>query len=60
MNPLNTKDPYMLLSILNMKLRDHYETLELLCEDLEYSVEEVLSRMDSIGYTYSMDTNQFV
>ncbi len=60
MNPLNTKDPYMLLSILNMKLRDRYESLEALCDDFDYSIEEVMGRMDGIGYTYSTTTNQFV
>ncbi|MBO1680927.1 DUF4250 domain-containing protein, partial [Bittarella massiliensis (ex Durand et al. 2017)] len=29
------KDPAMLLSIVNMKLRDFYPSLDVLCDDLE-------------------------
>jgi len=29
------KDPVMLLSFINLKLRDYYPSLEQLCEDLE-------------------------
>ena len=29
------KDPVMLLSYVNMKLRDMYSTLDAMCEDLE-------------------------
>ena len=33
------EDPDMLASFLNMKLRDHYATLDALCEDLELDKE---------------------
>ena len=35
------KDPMMLFSVVNMKLRDHYSSLDELCDDLhiEYSPE---------------------
>ena len=36
------KDPNMLLSIINTKLRDFYESLEDLCEDLDYDIEDLL------------------
>ena len=29
------KDPMLLLSVVNMKLRDEYDSLDALCEDLE-------------------------
>jgi glycine cleavage system regulatory protein len=29
------KDPFMLLSWVNMKLRDRYESLQALCDDLD-------------------------
>ena len=32
-------DPYMLLSIINLKLRDYYSDIESLCDDLEIEKE---------------------
>lgn len=60
MENLNRKDPYMMLSIVNMKLRDECPSLEDLCKTYDLDIEEVLGRMDAIGYTYSMTRNQFV
>ena len=60
MENLNRKDPYMMLSIVNMKLRDECDCLEALCKDYDLDMEELLGRMDAIGYTYSMANNQFV
>ena len=53
------QDPYILLSYLNMKLRDQYDTLEALCDDLSLSVEEVAEKLSSIGYSYDPTSNQF-
>lgn len=52
-------DPIMLLSIMNMKLRDQYSSLDILCYDLEISKEGILSRLNSIGYSYNERENQF-
>ena len=60
MENLNRKDPYTMLSIVNMKLRDECDSLEALCKDYDLDMEELLGRMDAIGYTYSMANNQFV
>ena len=60
MENLNRKDPYMMLSIVNMKLRDECDSLESLCKAYDLDMEELLGRMDAIGYSYSMQTNQFV
>ncbi|MDU6853889.1 MAG: DUF4250 domain-containing protein [Clostridiales bacterium] len=60
MENLNRKDPYMMLSIVNMKLRDECDSLETLCKDYDLDMEELLGRMDAIGYTYSMANNQFI
>ena len=60
MENLNRKDPYMMLSIVNMKLRDECDSLESLCKVYDLDMEELLGRMDVIGYSYSMKTNQFV
>ena len=53
------KDPAMLLSWTNMKLRDFYGSLEELCEDLDVEKAEIEKNLKSIGYEYSSKTNQF-
>lgn len=60
MESLNRKDPYMMLSIVNMKLRDECSSLEDLCQTYDMDIEEILGRMDAIGYTYKASINQFV
>ena len=54
------KDPIMLLSMINMKLRDRYASLDALCEDMDASREEIVRALDEIGYTYNQQTNQFI
>ena len=54
------KDPVMLLSFLNMKLRDFYSDLSALCEDLDVSEVEIKEKLATIGYVYDADRNQFV
>ena len=54
------KDPVMLLSFLNMKLRDFYSELSALCEDLDVSEAEIEEKLAAIGYVYDADRNQFV
>ena len=38
-------DPIMLLSVVNMKLRDSYASLDALCDDLDVSEDEIVSRL---------------
>ena len=52
-------DPIILLSMVNMKLRDQYSSLDLLCSDLELNKEEIISRLGEVGYKYSEKENQF-
>ncbi len=54
------KDPYMLLSVLNMKLRDSYKSFEDLCEDMDADSAEITAAMEKLGYTYDEKVNQFV
>ena len=54
------KEPVMLLSVINTKLRDHYASLDLLCEDLELSKGEIVQALAQIDYTYDTEGNQFV
>ena len=53
------KDPVILLSILNMKLRDRYSSLEELCDDMDEDREEILKIMEEAGYRYDADQNAF-
>lgn len=52
-------DPIMLLSYLNLKLRDEYDDLESLCSGLDISRQEIEEKLKSVGYRYNKDTNQF-
>ena len=54
------KDPVMLLSFLNLKLRDYYSDLEKLCDDLDIEKDTITDKMKSIGYTYDEERNQFI
>lgn len=53
------KDPAMLLSFINMKLRDQYDSLESLCDDLDVSQDEVIQTLQKIDYIYDEQLNQF-
>ncbi len=54
------KDPAMLLSFLNMKLRDTYRSLDQLCEDLEVNRQELEDKMADLNYIYDAVKNQFL
>lgn len=52
-------DPNILLSMVNMKLRDFYSNLSALCEDIDVTEEELIEKLSSIGYKYEKEQNQF-
>ena len=54
------KDPMMLMSVINMKLRDFYKDLDTLCQDLNINQEELIEKLADIDYEYDVNTNQFV
>lgn len=47
------KDPAMLMSWINLKLRDFYGDLDELCEDLEIDKDDVISILHQAGYEYN-------
>lgn len=53
------KDPILLLSVVNTKLRDNYSSLEELCHAEDADPEEIIQTLDAIGYVYQSDLNQF-
>lgn len=50
----------MLLSFINLKLRDYYSGLEALCEDLDVAKEEITEKLAGIDYHYDQEKNQFI
>lgn len=53
------KDPVMLLSYVNMQLRDHYSSLEDCCLSLDIVQQELETKLASINYFYDSKSNQF-
>lgn len=52
-------DPFMLLSVVNMKLRDFYSSLDAMCEDLGEDKESILSKLGEAGFEYDEKLNKF-
>ncbi|MCI6714771.1 MAG: DUF4250 domain-containing protein [Lachnospiraceae bacterium] len=53
-------DPVMLLSFVNLKLRDYYGSLTALCDDLDADKAEIEAKLAKIDYHYDEEKNQFV
>ena len=53
------KDPMILLSYVNTRLRDHYKDLDALCEDLGASREELERALEAVGFQYDAEQNRF-
>ena len=52
-------DPVILLSVLNTKLRDQYQSLAVLCEDLNLDEQSIRRKLNAIGFQYDEARNQF-
>lgn len=53
-------DPAMLLGFINLKLRDFYASLDMLCDDLDIDRAEIEDKLSIIDYHYDKEKNQFV
>ncbi len=53
------KDPMMLFSLINMKLRDFYPSLDALCEDLNVNKSDIVNRLKEVGFEYNQEQNKF-
>ena len=53
------RDPAILLSWVNTKLRDCYPDLESLCEDLDLDAEELRTSLSVLDVRYDPDQNRF-
>lgn len=54
------KDPAMLLSFINLKLRDYYKSFDELCEDMGLDKKQITDKLALIDYAYDEETNRFV
>ena len=54
-----TMDINIAYSMINMKLRDLYSSLDDLCEDMDISRGELTEHFEKNGYIYNESTNQF-
>ena len=53
------KDPIILLSYVNTKLRDEYASLDELCDDLNEDRKQIEEKLKTIDYYYSAELNRF-
>ncbi len=53
------KDPMMLMSFINMKLRDFYPTLDALCDDMDVDRQKLENKMAEAGLEYNAAANKF-
>ncbi len=54
------KDPIMLVSYVNMQLRDFYPSMEELCKALGLDKSRLEEKLGAVDYHYSPERNQFV
>lgn len=54
------KDPIILLSFINTKLRDSYSSLDELCDDFQTDKQEMINKLSMVGFEYSEEHNQFI
>ena len=53
------QDPIILLSFINLKLRDNYSTLDELCTDMNIDKNMLVQKLRGIDYEYNTEINQF-
>ena len=54
------RDPVMLLSVVNTKLRDFYPNLEELAKAEDTTEEEIIETLKKINYIYDENQNRFL
>lgn len=52
-------NPFALLSFINTKLRDEYDSLDSLADDLDLNKEDIINKLRVINYEYDEKYNQF-
>lgn len=54
------RDPAILLSFINTKLRDQYSSLEELCDDMELEENDLKLILGTLSYEYNEELNKFI
>ena len=54
------KDPVMLLSLINTKLRDYNSSLDDFCKEYDLDKEYITEKLSMIDYHYTEERNQFI
>ncbi|WP_029322734.1 DUF4250 domain-containing protein [Butyrivibrio sp. AE3004] len=57
------KNPVMLLSYINTQLRDNYKNLDELKDGLDIGsqeFDEIVKKLEGIGYAYNKEQNKFI
>mgnify|MGYP004445704151 CR=1 FL=1 len=49
----------MLFGVINMHLRDHYASLDALCDDLGLVREDIIATLAEAGFEYNPNANKF-
>lgn len=53
------KDPIIMMSVINQKLRDYYPSLDSLCEDMNVERTELEAILAAAGFEYNPAANKF-
>ncbi|MDE6205874.1 MAG: DUF4250 domain-containing protein [Duncaniella sp.] len=53
------RDPFMLYSYINMKLRDQYPTLDELCASEDIDKVTLITTLTAAGFTYDKTRDEF-
>ena len=53
------EDSFMLYSFINMKLRDYYPSLDVLCEEMNLDKTILIEKLQKVGFEYSPENNKF-
>lgn len=53
------QDPFMLMSTINLKLRDFYSSLDELCKDMNIDKNELCDKLNAAGFEYNEENNKF-
>lgn len=54
-----TMDPVMLMSIVNMKIRDQYEDLDNLVKAFDIDKQTLINKLSQVGFDYLPEVKQF-
>ncbi|NFG90725.1 DUF4250 domain-containing protein [Clostridium botulinum] len=56
---IRNMNPYILLSLVNAKLRDEFENLKDFCKTYDLKEDEIIIKMKTIDYKYDSEINKF-